>query len=63
MSPTNREIAEQMERKPIAVSTVKTRVKVLLEEGWLVKIKPKSLEPLESLLTAEDYASLAAGAS
>ena len=34
-----------------------------LEEGWLVKIKPKSLEPLESLLTAEDYASLAAGAS
>ena len=34
-----------------------------LKEGWLVKIKPKSLEPLESLLTAEDYASLAAGAS
>ena len=34
-----------------------------LEEGWLVKIKPKSFVPLESLLTAEDYASLAAGAS
>lgn len=34
-----------------------------LEDGWLVKIKPTSLEPLESLLTAEDYASLAAGAS
>lgn len=31
-----------------------------LENGWLVKIKPKSLEPLESLLTAEDYASLTA---
>lgn len=39
VSPTNREIAEQMERKPIAVSTVKTRVKVLLEEGWLVKVQ------------------------
>lgn len=34
-----------------------------LEDGWLVKIKPTSLKPLESLLTAEDYASLAAGAS
>ena len=34
-----------------------------LDEGWLVKIKPESLEPLESLLSAEDYASLAAGAS
>lgn len=34
-----------------------------LEEGWLVKIKPGSLEPLDSLLTAEDYASLAAGAN
>ena len=33
-----------------------------LEDGWIVKIKPASLEPLESLLTAEDYASLAAGA-
>lgn len=34
-----------------------------LTDGWLVKIRSKSLEPLESLLTAEDYASLAAGAS
>ena len=34
-----------------------------LDEGWIVKIKPESLEPLESLLSAEDYASLAAGAS
>ena len=34
-----------------------------LEDGWIVKIKPGSLEPLESLLSAEDYASLAAGAS
>ena len=34
-----------------------------LEDGWLVKIRPASLEPLESLMTAEDYASLAAGAN
>lgn len=34
-----------------------------LDEGWLVKIKPESLEPLESLLSAEDYTSLAASAS
>lgn len=26
-------------------------------EGWLVKIKPASLKPLESLMTAKDYAS------
>ena len=34
-----------------------------LTDGWLVKIKPDSLEPLESLLNAAEYAAVAAEAS
>lgn len=34
-----------------------------LNDGWLVKIKPGSLEPLESLLTSKEYAALTSDAS
>ena len=33
------------------------------EQGWLVKIKPATLKPLESLMTAGEYASFHSAAT